>query len=430
MKSEKSIHKASLKAKIVFILLPVIALLLIELLARLFVPVDNSPDLVTEQVSLLYKPSADKYTVKEDVLKRNYEEIVRNGRMLGLPIHKREKDCFYVLVPGVDFSFRKPGSYIVDYKINSLGFRDEEFPVEKDKNKLRIICAGDSSTFGYFVNLYDTYPARLRTMLQINTAEKNAEVINAGVLAYSSFQGVSFFEKYLRRLKPDILIVSYGYNDSYLGNLPDYLFKMESSKTIWMKKLFKISAAYRLFDSILAPSPRDNSSIRNIPRVNLEEYKKNYEKLYSMCKEDGIHLVLLPISVPVPYQKILSEFAKEKNCDYIDTEATLQEDNARFLKEGYTSYKGIKFGPIIKRTFDNYHRKRFGSVEMTKMRQFNYLFIDYCHPTPAGYDIIAECIYEYLIKHGFFTKAKGTLPTPPDIWTPALKPVKIPPISK
>jgi hypothetical protein len=67
---------------------------------------------------------------------------------------------------------------------------------------------------------------------------------------------------------------------------------------------------------------------------------------------------------------------------------------------------------------------------MTEMRRFNYLFMDYCHPTPVGYYIIAESIYEYLIEHGFFTRAKVESPAPHSSSPLTLEPLSISEIVK
>ena len=51
--------------------------------------------------------------------------------------------------------FPKP-HYSDEYiNINSQGFRDKEHKVKKDENVFRILCLGDSSTFGLRVELND-----------------------------------------------------------------------------------------------------------------------------------------------------------------------------------------------------------------------------------------------------------------------------------
>lgn len=79
--------------------------------------------------------------------------------------------------------------------VNSNGFRDEEFPIQKDRDTFRIICLGDSSTFGVKVKLEDTYTKRLERMLNDNGEMKHFEALNAGCAGYTSFMGLKLLEK-------------------------------------------------------------------------------------------------------------------------------------------------------------------------------------------------------------------------------------------
>lgn len=62
-----------------------------------------------------------------------------------------------------------------------------------------IVAIGDSWTFGYAVNYEDTYPAQLAESL-------GRPVVNMGVPAYGSAQMVLLFERYVRELRPKIVI--------------------------------------------------------------------------------------------------------------------------------------------------------------------------------------------------------------------------------
>ncbi len=89
--------------------------------------------------------------------------------------------------------------------INSMGLRDREFPVEKGEN-YRILCFGDSWTFGWGVDIGDSWPARLETYLKAN-GQPTAQVINCGQAG--NHTGV--YKKHMWRavpaLKPDLVLV-------------------------------------------------------------------------------------------------------------------------------------------------------------------------------------------------------------------------------
>ena len=66
------------------------------------------------------------------------------------------------LIPGIvrKKKFIKNGKEIT-IKINSLGWRDREISLEKQEDTFRIVALGDSITFGWGVELNETYIKQL-----------------------------------------------------------------------------------------------------------------------------------------------------------------------------------------------------------------------------------------------------------------------------
>ncbi len=89
--------------------------------------------------------------------------------------------------------------------INSLGLRDREIPVDKG-DKYRVLCFGDSWTFGWGVSIEDSWPRQLENFLKEH-GHPNAEVIDCG--QSGSHTGV--YKKHVWRavpvLKPDLVLV-------------------------------------------------------------------------------------------------------------------------------------------------------------------------------------------------------------------------------
>ncbi len=65
-------------------------------------------------------------------------------------------------------------------RINSFGYRDVEFNREKAPGTFRVLCLGDSFTFGSGLELEQTYPKQLETLLRERLPGRMIEVINAG----------------------------------------------------------------------------------------------------------------------------------------------------------------------------------------------------------------------------------------------------------
>src|SRR5262245_9955658 len=67
----------------------------------------------------------------------------------------------------------------VTVAFNSLGFRDDEFPVEKQPGELRVLALGDSFTHGQGVQARDSWPEVLERGLQ-PLHRGPVQVINGG----------------------------------------------------------------------------------------------------------------------------------------------------------------------------------------------------------------------------------------------------------
>ncbi len=100
----------------------------------------------------------------------------------------------------------------ITYRINSHGFRDYEFPVEKNKGLYRIIILGDSYTFGWGLNIEDTYPKVLESLFRNDGYA--VYVINAGVYGYNTQQESLFFKKELLKYNPNLVIIGFVSNDT------------------------------------------------------------------------------------------------------------------------------------------------------------------------------------------------------------------------
>src|SRR5207249_2137529 len=96
---------------------------------------------------------------------------------IDLPFMRADPDLFWSPRPGFRGEFR--GHPVT---INRLGLRGAE--LREPRPARRILCLGDSITFGYGVGDDETYAAALGRHL----AAGGAEVVNGGVTGYTSHQ--------------------------------------------------------------------------------------------------------------------------------------------------------------------------------------------------------------------------------------------------
>ncbi len=105
------------------------------------------------------------------------------------------------------------GVYTFDKLVetNSFGFRDREWRMVKPAGQIRIMCLGDSLTFGNGMRVEDSYPKVLERKLK--EANPNVEVLSAAVSGWATYNEVDFFVAEGIRLKPDIAVVGFFPND-------------------------------------------------------------------------------------------------------------------------------------------------------------------------------------------------------------------------
>jgi lysophospholipase L1-like esterase len=104
--------------------------------------------------------------------------------------------------------------------LDSRGYRNDEIAVAKPADTLRIACVGDSWTFGMNVDQDRSYPARLLVDLR-DARGPTVEVVNFGVLGYSSFQGVQLMKSRVFDFHPDVVAIGFGMNDSEVAGYRD-----------------------------------------------------------------------------------------------------------------------------------------------------------------------------------------------------------------
>ena len=115
------------------------------------------------------------------------------------------------LRPGADLAFegvtiRIPPSRI---RISRQGLRaDREYPVPKPRGVRRLLCLGDSTTFGWGVEVQDTFCRRLQEALP-----PGWETVNLGIPSFNTTQEVRRLERFGLTFQPDIVVLLFDDND-------------------------------------------------------------------------------------------------------------------------------------------------------------------------------------------------------------------------
>jgi hypothetical protein len=179
---------------------------------------------------------------------------------------------------------------IDEYEINSLGFRSFEFNKKKPKETIRIFIVGGSTTFGSNAggNQY-TFPDILNYILNSNSKSYKFEVINAGVLGYSTWQN-KLKVKEIFSYEPDLVFIMDGFTDAvrandlthekiqaFASNNDEELYKMSEVQNSFLKLLIHNSEIVKLIKYL---SKKYQQSQSNINIIKETKTKTSNDKLF------------------------------------------------------------------------------------------------------------------------------------------------------
>ena len=243
---------------------------------------------------------------------------------------------------------------------NSQGFRGPEFEPEAEKNKIRVLCVGDSCTFGLNVPEAQTYPSQLQSMLDSAFGTGRFRVVNAGVMGYSSFQGRRFLQRMLPFYRPHFVVIYYGNNDLWPAyyydseQIPPSLFRLkkalEKSRLFCLTQILIDRARIWLSGATTERTVSiDLSGKRHVfyverrkkIRVPPAQFESNYRAMIDLCER--YHA--LPILIVTPrgsrsqrhrlYRQIIRDVATDRKVPLVDAHRLLSRlrSEAVFLDE-------------------------------------------------------------------------------------------------
>lgn len=265
-----------------------------------------------------------------------------------------------------------------DSKGNRISARN---PAANDNNlEPRIIhVLGDSSSFGWGVDFEDSYPQQLMAKLKQSPSFSGMVVKNHSTPGFTSFQGRMLLEDKVKIKKGDIVLVSFGSNDSYPSIKSDRLrFDSRNSmvgKINWyFNRLLTIKGLRSLIN--LFPNPRVAET--NNRRVSLEEYQENLGIIFNKILKKGGRPQFINICNGGEYRKIAEQTAKAQIIPFFDFPE--------------------KFKPYLSKVHDIHPEKFIAYFEaygnlMEKKTQLAFLFPDLCHPNAIGHRLIAEILH-------------------------------------
>ena len=280
------------------------------------------------------------------------------------PFMRPDSELFWAPIPGFRGNFL--GKTVT---INSLGFRGEEVSIPKQASKRRLLCFGDSITFGYGVGDTETYAH----VLGRATSPNGIEVVNCGVTGYSSYQTLRLLRRLAPMLDADVSLICVGWNDAARRPVDDLAYARRVRVAMVFEQLSTDWYLYRLVKNIYLRSfdnEWDGQPLK--PRATPSQYRQNLESMAAVCRSHGS----LPVFIDLPRRKQDGEAAFQS--EYSDT----LNDVGRVLVVPVINPDDLGLDTHLS---DNSH-----------------YFIDSLHFSPAGHVHMAARIARELTRMGVF----------------------------
>ena len=182
-----------------------------------------------------------------------------------------------------------------------------DYPIgRKPAGTFRIVCLGDSVTFGYRVppvwpekpNDYNPewqpYPMLLETELRKANPNRSIEVFPMAVPGYTSHQGLAWLRRDIGYLQPDMVIVSFGWNDASLSDAPDRELIDTGWSAVTGRWLIEHSQAIAHVTRWMRSRKEVKPVVRTpVPRVSQKEYVDNFNAIVRVAKDHGAAVIVI-----------------------------------------------------------------------------------------------------------------------------------------
>ncbi len=305
-----------------------------------------------------------------------------------------DKYCYWRMAPNQRMQMIDDYGNPITFTINSLGARNKGFSVKKPLGERRILCVGDSYTYGWGVNDTQTYPAHLQNLIEEYSL--NIKVINFGCNGHTILHETDFIKKYGLSFQPDYIIVEttlhtdfsdideLEYNLGYMPapgyNLIKYFIRKTAIGNImlkyWSSQKVKDIIAQRNEPHAQAKvvSPEQNSQeIRGNTKTPLDTYIAKLDELVALADERNLRIIY-----------VIMPFRRQKLDEY--------EIEAKYIGNKFMS--AGQFYEFIK----NRYRNKITVIELFSYFNSQDLFLSDWHLNSQGNKLAAEIIYDEIKK--------------------------------
>lgn len=327
------------------------------------------------------------------------------------------------------FNRQTTGGYPI--ALNSHGLRDREFTWIKPAEVTRVLCLGNSTTFGSGVGLESTYPKQLEAMLIGVSPEARFEVINGGGQGNSFDEALGFLSENADELRPAVVVFGFSAgairSERQAAGPAGAPVGRERSLSSSLRRLpltahlaLTRSRLYALGNAKVRPSLyalgvlRDRLDRRwgallayafDVPGVDLELVERSYERLeakFRIFVEEANTRNIKVLAVGLPTRFEISD-APRDNLRHIDTSLKRIDPLSRFSEA--SAGAGVPFLDMR----DRLRRERAAMLDGSREWKDLYIPDDYIHLDHDGLEMVAEEILA-LLSSLSWSQETGTVP--------------------
>ncbi len=265
---------------------------------------------------------------------------------------------------------------------NRQGLRMDRDVEPKPEGTFRILCVGDSVTFGYRVPLVFpdnptsyvreevAYPPLLEKWLRAANPGREIEVVNLSVPGYTSGQGRRWLERDIAWYQPDLVTLCFGWNDisckgiADVDSLPDPGLEFAMRAVISHSQLAtRLSRAGRR----LHPPPPPTT----VPRSTKAQYCANFLAMVELARKQGA-----PAMIIAPVYR-----DAQTNPDEALRMGAYRDELVKTARENQVPCLVVEE-----------LTEKFAATN-------NHLFGELIHPTAAGHKLLGERLLAFLADH-------------------------------
>jgi lysophospholipase L1-like esterase len=262
---------------------------------------------------------------------------------------------------------------------NDDGLRHPGPIAVKATGRKRIVCLGDSVTFGFrvpFATAEQPKPAREgqpypRVLEErLRAAGQDVDVVAMAVPGYSSHQGLAWARRDLNRLDPDLVVIAFGWNDASAMPAADHeAMPMGAAHAKARAFLLRSQAALHIMKALRSHDPVKGLPPTLVARVPHERYVANVRGIVGEAARVGAgSLVLGPVYRD---DKTVPDEAARVAANRRALAAAMRADGTPYIEVAVLTESGAP-----------------GNSE---------LFVEHIHPNEAGHRHLAEALAEAIV---------------------------------